>query len=177
MDSRRYLFIVLLFAGIVLTVSGYVMMEQREPLGVDGELWLEEGSILDPNSVRLAWGVRAPHDKHPDGWIFRISLKANGSVWIRSIWYDTNQVFYEWYGSTLEKKVTISVDERACDMEWAWYLQNPSRATIELHKVYISYSAIRQPFRLTGTLIVICGLVILAIAVAGFAQRKLRSKG
>ena len=177
MDSRRYLFIVLLFAGIILTVSGYVMMEQREPLGLDGELWLEEGSILDPNSVRLAWGVRAPPDKHPDGWIFRISLKANGSVWIRSIWYDTNQVFYEWYGSTLEKTVTINVDEKASDMEWVWYLQNPSPATVELHKVHISYSAIRQPYRSTGTMIIVLGVAILAIAVAGLAQRRLRKKG
>ena len=177
MDSRRHLLIALLFAGIILTMSGYVMMEQREPLGVDGELWLEEDSILDPNSVRLAWGVRAPSDKHPDGWIFRISVKANESVWIRSIWYDTNQVFYEWHGSTLERTVTINVDEKTSDMEWAWYLQNPSPATVELHKVSISYSAIRQPFRLTGTAVVICGLIILAIAGAGFAQRRLRKKG
>jgi hypothetical protein len=174
--SRRHLFIVLLFAGIILTVSGYVMMEQRGLLGVDGELWLEEDSILDPNSVRLAWGVRAPPDKHPDGWIFRISIKANESIWIRSMWYETNQVFYEWHGSTLEKTVTINVDEKTSDMEWAWNLQNPSPATVEIYKVQVSYSAFRQPFRLTGTAVVICGLIILAIAGAEFAQRRLRKR-
>ncbi len=168
------LLIALLVIGSVVSIVGYLMMERRTFIGLEGELWLEDDSTLDPNSVRLAWGVRAPPEKSPDGWIFHIRLKANGSFWLRSIWYETNSVFYEWYGSALETTVTISVDEKTSVMEWAWYLYNPSQSTIRLQTFHVNYAGVRQPLRLVGTSIMIGGSVVAAFSFSRLVLGTLR---
>ncbi len=165
------LLIFLLIIGFGSTVLGYTMMERREPIGTVGELWLQENSILEPNSVRLAWGVHAPSEKLPDGWIFHIRLKANGSVWLRSIWYETNQVFYERYGSTFEDTVTINVDEKTSRMEWTWYLYNPSSTTITLYTIHIRYSGVRQPLRPIGIAVILGGMALVVLSSSNVVRR------
>jgi hypothetical protein len=167
--------VLLLVAGLTVVLSGWVMMQRRDPIGLTGELWLQEDSILDPNSVRLAWGVRAPVEKHLDAWIFEVRMKANASVWLRSIWYGTNQVIYERYGSVFNDTVTIDVDERTSGMEWAWYLYNPSSANVRLHTVNVTYWAVRRPLHSIGIVTVAAGMVIFMVSFSKLVQRWLHA--
>lgn len=176
MKSTWLAFVILFIVSLGVAVSGYVMMERRDPVGYAGELWLQEDSILDPNSIRLAWGVRAPIEKRPDGWIFQVRLRANGSVWLRSMWYETNQVFYEWHGSTLEHTITIDVDEKTSAMEWVWYLYNPSSTTVRLHTLHVTYSGVRQPLRSTGIVTVTIGVFILTVSVSKLVQHRVHAR-
>jgi hypothetical protein len=177
MKPTGVLLIVLLIIGFGSGILGYTMMERREPIGIVGELWLQENSILEPNSVRLAWGVHAPSEQLPDGWIFQIHLKANGSVWLRSIWYETNQVFYEWHGSTLEDTVTINVDEKTSKMEWTWYLYNPSSTTIMLYTIHVRYSGVRQPLRPIGIAVILGGTALVAISSSNIVRSRHHTRG
>jgi hypothetical protein len=168
-------FTLLLVLGLGVTVSGYLMMERRDPVGYAGELWVQEDSILDPNSIRLAWGVRAPVEKRPDAWIFQVHLQANGSVWLRSMWYETNQVFYEWYGSNLDHTITIDIDEKTSTMEWVWYLYNPSSTVVRLHTLHVTYSGVRQPLRSIGIVTVALGTFILAVSFSKLVQHRVHT--
>jgi hypothetical protein len=166
--------IALLIIGFFVSIVGYLAMERKTPMGLQGELWLEDDSILDPNSVRLAWGVRAPPEKTPDGWVFCIRLKANGSFWLRSIWHETNSVFYEWYGNSLETTLTIRVDEKTSAMEWTWYLYNPSSSAIRLQTFHVNYAGVRHPLRLVGAAIIIGGAVLVAVSLSRLIRGMLR---
>jgi hypothetical protein len=153
-----------------MAAVGYVVTERRESIGLKGELWLQENSTLDPNSIRLAWGVRAPAEKPLDGWVFHIRLKTNGSVWLRSMWYETNQVFYERYGSEFNDTFIVNANEKTSRMEWVWYLQNPSSTTVKLYAMHVSYLAVRQPLRSTGIATAAIGLMVSVASISKFTR-------
>ena len=175
MKSTTLALIVILVLGLLVSVAGYVMRERREPTGLAGELWLKENSTLDPNSVRLAWGVRAPPEKRPNGWVFKIHLKANGSVWLRSIWYETNSVFYERYEKALNDTIIVDVEEKTSSMEWVWYLYNPSPTPVRLYVFRVSYYGVHQSFRSIGNGIIVIGVVLAAVSFFALIQRRLTS--
>jgi len=175
LKSKDVALITLLVIGSGMVASGYLLMDVTEPVGMDGQLWLEEDSIMDPNSVRLAWGVRAPSKERFDGWAFQVRLRANGTVWIRSMWHETNQVFYERFDSNFEDALTVNVDGKTSAMEWVWYLQNPSSTAVRLYVVHVSYSAIRKPLRLVGVLDASVGIVAIVLSFSKLVQYRLRN--
>jgi hypothetical protein len=163
---------IMIVIGLSVVLLGYITMQRKELVEPVGSLWLKEDSILDPNSIRLAWGVRAPPGKNTDGWIFEILLEANDTIWLRSMWYETNQVFYESHGSALKTTVVINVDEKTSRMEWVWYLENPSSNTIMLHIMRVSYSGFRQPLRTTGVITIATGVIVCLVASSRLVQTR-----
>ena len=163
-------FTLTLILGACLCIFGYNMMNQKESIELEGELWLSENSILGPESIRLAWGVRAPTEKRPDIWIFKIHLKANDTIWIKTMWYEKNQVFYEWYGSALEDSIKVKVDEKSSAMEWTWYLDNTSNNTVEVETFHITYSAYRLPNQNEGIMITTAGTILFIISLVAIVR-------
>jgi len=170
--STRAALTIILLIGLGVVFVGYVTMQRKELVEPVGSLWLEEDSILDPNSIRLAWGIRAPPGKNPDGWIFEIQLEANDTIWLRSMWYETNQIFYEWHGNVLKATVAINIDEKTSRMEWVWYLENPSSNTIMLHTMCIGYSGFRQPLRTTAIITIATGVTVFLSASCRLVQTR-----
>ncbi|MBS7645346.1 MAG: hypothetical protein QW638_07560 [Candidatus Bathyarchaeia archaeon] len=162
--------LVLVFIAASLSVSGVWLLSLGSrlasrvvPLEPSGVLWLKPGSVVEPEGLRVTWGVYTPPEEAPKFWRIALIFKANGSIWVRAFWDKPSNPMFRGYGDSLSRVFDVRVVDPTVHNRWTWYLENPNPYTVEVSNFTVKYLGIDKPDYVRGGLTMVLGGVILAV--------------
>lgn len=162
--------LVLVFIAASLSVSGVWLLSLGSrlasrvvPLEPSGVLWLKPGSVVEPEGLRVTWGVYTPPEEAPKFWRIALIFKANGSIWVRAFWDKPSNPMFRGYGDSLNRVFDVRVVDPTVHNRWTWYLENPNPYTVEVSNFTVKYLGIDKPDYVRGGLTMVLGGVILAV--------------
>ncbi|MEM2123628.1 MAG: hypothetical protein QXE79_08350 [Candidatus Bathyarchaeia archaeon] len=173
--------LILVFIAASLSVSGVWLLSLGSrlasrvvPLEPSGILWLQPGSVVEPEGLRVAWGVYTRPDEAPKFWRIALIFKANGSVWVRAFWDKPSNLMFKGYGASLIRTFDIRVTDPTVHNRWTWYLENPNPYPVEVSNFTVRYLGIDKPEYVQGGLTMVLGGAILAAQLPLIAFLSLR---
>jgi hypothetical protein len=164
-------------SGVWLLSLGSRLASRMVPLEQGGILWLEPGSVVEANGLRVAWGVYAPPEAAPRFWRIALTFKANGSVWVRAFWDKPSNLMFKGHGGSLALVFDVMVVDPNVHNRWTWYLENPNPYPVKVESFTVKYLGIDKPWYFRGGLTMVLGGVILAVQFPLIALLGLRGAG
>lgn len=158
-----FIMALLSISGVWLFSLGSMFASEAVPLEPSGVLWLEPGSIVEPEGLRVVWGVYTPPEDAPKFWRIMLIFRANGSVWVKAFWDEPSNLMFKAYGDSLAKVFDVRVVDPTVRNRWTWYLENPNPYPVEVSNFTVKYLGIDKPEYTRGGLTMVLGGIILAV--------------